>query len=146
MLGGGYGSAFRVGVHHTDQGGIQRLAQHAEVMAAEHTRADDGDSNLVQDLTYHARPARYPKHTGALMATTYLSPQQMKDFAQTVEEVAKSCPRKLFESGIPLAAFGTVTPRFTLRSYPRMRRSSGILLTELTNQVRNALKKGLGAL
>jgi hypothetical protein len=29
------------------------LAQHAQMVAAKHTCADDGDSNLVQNLTYH---------------------------------------------------------------------------------------------
>ena len=47
------GRSFRIGIHHAYQGGVQRLAQHAQVMPSERTRANNGDSNSVQNLTYH---------------------------------------------------------------------------------------------
>ena len=53
VLGRSLGRTLRIGIHHAHQRGIQRLAQHAQVMPSEYTRANDGDSNFVQNLTYH---------------------------------------------------------------------------------------------
>ena len=50
------------------------------------------------------------------MATMYLSPQQLKDFAQKVEEVAKKFPAKWFASGIRSAAIGMATRRSIFES------------------------------
>jgi hypothetical protein len=77
------------------------------------------------------------------MATTYLSPQQLKDFSQKVEEVAKKFPTEVVRirhsfsrdwDGDPAIYFRIVFADEALRRHP---------LTELTNGVRNALIKDL---
>jgi hypothetical protein len=73
------------------------------------------------------------------MATTYLSPQQLKDFAQRVEEVAKKFPGEVVRirhsfsrdwDGDPAIYFKILFTDEALLRRP---------LTELTNGVRNAL-------
>jgi len=77
------------------------------------------------------------------MATTYLSPQQLKDFAQRVDEVAKKFPGQVVRirhsfsrdwDGDPAIYFKILFADEALRRHP---------LTELTNAVRNALIKDL---
>ena len=77
------------------------------------------------------------------MATTYLSPQQLKDFAQRVEEVAKKFPGELVRikhsfsrdwDGDPAIYFKILFTDEALRRHA---------LTDLTPQVRNALIKDL---
>lgn len=77
------------------------------------------------------------------MATTYLSPQQLKDFAQRVDEVAKKFPgevvwiRHLFSrdwDGDPAIYFKILFTDEALSRHP---------LTELTRGIRNALIKEL---
>ena len=75
------------------------------------------------------------------MATTYLSPQQLKDFAQRVEQVAKKFPGEVVRilhsfthdwDGDPAIYFKILFTDEALRHHP-----------ELTNGVRNALIKDL---
>jgi len=77
------------------------------------------------------------------MATTYLSPQQLKNFAQKVEGVAKKFPDEVVRilhsfsrdwDGDPAIYFKILFTDEALRRRP---------LTELTNGVRNALIKDL---
>jgi hypothetical protein len=78
------------------------------------------------------------------MATTYLSPQQLKDFAQRVDEVAKKFPAEVVRirhtfsqdwDGDPAIYFKIL---FTDEALRRGR------LTEPRNRVRDALIKDLG--
>ncbi len=77
------------------------------------------------------------------MATTYLSPQQLKDFAQRVEEVAKKFPGEVVRirhsfsrdwDGDPSIYFKILFSDEALRRHP---------LTALTNKVKNALIEDL---
>src|ERR1700722_13839531 len=77
------------------------------------------------------------------MATTYLSPQQLKDFAQRVDEVAKKFPAEVVRirhsfsrdwDGDPAIYFRIVLTDEAVRRQP---------LTELTHGIRNALIKDL---
>jgi hypothetical protein len=77
------------------------------------------------------------------MATTYLSPQQLKDFAQRVEEVAKKFSGEVVRirhsfskdwDGDPAIYFKILFSDEALTRHP---------LTELTNRVRNALIEDL---
>src|SRR5580698_10134626 len=77
------------------------------------------------------------------MATTYLSPQQLKDFAQKVDEVAEKFPAEVVRirhsfsrdwDGDPAIYFKILFTDEALRRRP---------LNELTNAVRNALIKDL---
>jgi hypothetical protein len=77
------------------------------------------------------------------MATTYLSPQQLKDFAQRVEEVAKKFPGEVVRirhsfgrdwDGDPAIYFKILFSDEALMRHP---------LTALTNGVRNALIEDL---
>jgi hypothetical protein len=77
------------------------------------------------------------------MATTYLSPQQLKDFAQKVEDVAKKFPGEVVRirhsfsrdwDGDPAIYFKIVFTDEAISRYP---------LTELTHRIRDALKKDL---
>jgi hypothetical protein len=77
------------------------------------------------------------------MATTYLSPQQLKDFAQKVEDVAKKFPgevvriRHSFSSdwdGDPAIYFRIIFTDDAVKRYP---------LLELTHRIEDALIKDL---
>jgi hypothetical protein len=77
------------------------------------------------------------------MATTYLSPQQLKDFAQRVEEVARKFPGEVVRirhsfghdwDGEPAINFRIVVTDEAVRLYP---------LSELTGRIRDALIKDL---
>jgi hypothetical protein len=77
------------------------------------------------------------------MATTYLSPQQLKDFAQKVEDVAKKFPGEVVRirhsfsrdwDGDPAIYFKILLTDEALRRRP---------LHELTKAVRNALIEDL---
>jgi hypothetical protein len=77
------------------------------------------------------------------MATTYLSPQQLKDFAQKVEDVAKKFPaevvriRHIFSrdwDGDPAIYFRVVVTDEARRTIP---------LSELTRRIEDALIKDL---
>lgn len=77
------------------------------------------------------------------MATTYLSPQQLKDFAQRVEEVAKKFPDEVVRirhsfsrdwDGDPAIYFRIVFTDDAVKRYP---------LSELTGRIREALTKDL---
>jgi hypothetical protein len=77
------------------------------------------------------------------MATTYLSPQQLKDFAQRVEEVAKKFPGEVVRirhsfghdwAGEPAINFRIVVTDEAVLRYP---------LAELTGRIRDALIKDL---
>jgi hypothetical protein len=77
------------------------------------------------------------------MATTYLSPQQLKDFAQKVDEVAKKFPEEVVRirhsfsrdwDGDPAIYFKILFTDEALRRRP---------LSALTNGIRNALIKDL---
>lgn len=106
------------------------------MVTPEYARADDGDSNFAQNLTYHGS-------IGDPWRRLYLSPQQLKDFAQRVEEVAKKFPREVVRikhtfshdwDGDPAIYFKILFTDEALR---------GHALTDLTRQVRNALVKDL---
>jgi hypothetical protein len=77
------------------------------------------------------------------MATTYLSPQQLKDFAQRVDEVAKKFPAEVVRirhsfsrdwDGDPAIYFRIVVTDEARRTIP---------LGELTARIRDALTKDL---
>jgi hypothetical protein len=77
------------------------------------------------------------------MATTYLSPQQLKDFAQRVDEVAKKFPDEVVRirhsfsrdwDGDPAINFRIVVTDEAVQRYP---------LSELTGRIRDALIKDL---
>jgi hypothetical protein len=77
------------------------------------------------------------------MVTTYLSPQQLKDFAQRVEEVAKKFPAEVVRirhsfsrdwDGDPAIYFRIVVTDEARRTVP---------LGELTSKIRDALIKDL---
>jgi hypothetical protein len=77
------------------------------------------------------------------MATTYLSPQQLKDFAQRVDEVAKKFPNEVVRirhsfsrdwDGDPAIYFRIVFTDDAERRYP---------LPELTARIEDALIKDL---
>jgi hypothetical protein len=77
------------------------------------------------------------------MATTYLSPQQLKDFAQRVDEVAKKFPDEVVRirhsfsrdwDGDPAIYFRIVVTDEARRSIP---------LSELTGKIEDALIKDL---
>jgi len=77
------------------------------------------------------------------MATTYLSPQQLKDFAQRVEEVAKKFRDEVVRirhsfsrdwDGDPAIYFRIVLTDEAVKRHP---------LTELTHRVEDALIKDL---
>jgi hypothetical protein len=77
------------------------------------------------------------------MATTYLSPQQLKDFAQKVEEVAKKFPDEVVRIrhsfgrdwvGEPAINFRIVLTDEAVQRYP---------LSELTGRIRDALIEDL---
>src|SRR5271170_7070493 len=77
------------------------------------------------------------------MATTYLSPQQLKDFAQRVEEVAKKFPAEVIRirhsfsrdwDGDPAIYFRIVVTDEARRTIP---------LGELTRKIENGLIKDL---
>ncbi len=73
------------------------------------------------------------------MATTYLSPQQLKDFAQRVDEVAKKFPNEVVRirhsfsrdwDGDPAIYFRIVFTDDAVKRYP---------LSELTHRIKDAL-------
>jgi hypothetical protein len=73
------------------------------------------------------------------MATTYLSPQKLKDFAQKVDEVAKKFPGEVVRirhsfghdwTGEPAINFRIVLTDEAVRLYP---------LSELTGRIKDAL-------
>jgi hypothetical protein len=77
------------------------------------------------------------------MATTYLSPQQLKDFAQRVEDVAKKFPDEVVRirhtfsrdwDGDPAIYFRIVITMEALQLHP---------LSELTGMIENALIEDL---
>jgi hypothetical protein len=77
------------------------------------------------------------------MATTYLSPQQLKDFAQRVDEVARKFPGEVVRirhsfsrdwDGDPAIYFRIVLTDEAVERYP---------LSELTGRIRDALVKDL---
>jgi hypothetical protein len=77
------------------------------------------------------------------MATTYLSPQQLKDFAQRVDEVAKKFPGEVVRirhsfsrdwDGDPAIYFRIVVTDEARRSIP---------LADLTGRIENALIEDL---
>jgi hypothetical protein len=77
------------------------------------------------------------------MATTYLSPHQLKDFAQRVDEVARKFPDEVVRIrhsfghdwvGEPAINFRIVVTDEAVQRYP---------LTELTGRIRDALIKDL---
>lgn len=77
------------------------------------------------------------------MATTYLSPQQLKDFAQRVDEVAKKFPSEVVRirhsfsrdwDGDPAIYFRIVVTNDAEQRYP---------LPKLTHRIRDALTKDL---
>src|SRR5579859_1269660 len=77
------------------------------------------------------------------MATTYLSPQQLKDFAQRVDEVAKKFPKEVVRirhsfsrdwDGDPAIYFRVVVTDEARRKVP---------LAELTGKIEGALIKDL---
>ena len=77
------------------------------------------------------------------MATTYLSPQQLKDFAQRVEEVARKFPSEVVRirhtfsrdwDGDPAIYFRIVVTDEARRTIP---------LSELTRRIEDALIKDL---
>jgi hypothetical protein len=77
------------------------------------------------------------------MATTYLSPQQLKDFAQKVDEIAKRFPEEVVRirhsfnrdwDGDPAIYFRIVLTDHARRAYR---------LSELTERIGNILAKDL---
>lgn len=77
------------------------------------------------------------------MATTYLSPRQLKDFAQRVEEVAKKFPGEVVRirhsfsrdwDGDPAIYFRIIFTDGAVKRYP---------LSELTHRIEDALIKDL---
>jgi hypothetical protein len=77
------------------------------------------------------------------MATTYLSPQQLKDFAEKVDEVAKKFPAEVVRirhsfsrdwDGDPAIYFRIVVTNEARRTIP---------LSELTGKIEDALVKDL---
>jgi hypothetical protein len=77
------------------------------------------------------------------MATMYLSPQQLKDFAQRVEEVAKKFPAEVVRirhsfsrdwDGDPAIYFRIIFTDDAVKRYP---------LSELTHRIEDALIKDL---
>ena len=77
------------------------------------------------------------------MATTYLSPQQLKDFAQRVEEVAKKFPGEVVRirhsfsrdwDGDPAIYFRIIFTDDAVKRYP---------LSDLTHRIEDALIKDL---
>jgi hypothetical protein len=77
------------------------------------------------------------------MATTYLSPQQLKDFAEKVDEVAKKFPAEVVRirhsfsrdwDGDPAIYFRIVVTNEARRTIP---------LSELTGKIEDALIKDL---
>jgi hypothetical protein len=77
------------------------------------------------------------------MATTYLSPQQLKDFAQRVDEVAKKFPDEVVRirhsfsrdwDGDPAIYFKILFTDDAVKRYP---------VSELTHRIREALTKDL---
>lgn len=77
------------------------------------------------------------------MATTYLSPQQLKDFAQRVDEVARKFPSEVVRirhsfsrdwDGDPAIYFRIVVTDEAIKRYS---------ISELTTKIREALTKDL---
>jgi hypothetical protein len=77
------------------------------------------------------------------MATTYLSPQQLKDFAQRVEEVAKKFPTEVVRIRHSFSRDWDGDPAINFRIVLTDKIRSDSRLSELSNLIGNALIKDL---
>ncbi len=77
------------------------------------------------------------------MATTYLSPQQLKDFAQKVDEVAKKFPGEVVRIRHSFSRDWDGDPAIYFRIVVTDEARHNIPLAQLTGRIRNALTKDL---
>jgi hypothetical protein len=77
------------------------------------------------------------------MATTYLSPQQLKDFAQRVDEVAKKFPEEVVRIRHSFSHDWDGDPAIYFRILVTDEARRTIPLGELTRKIENALIKDL---
>ncbi len=77
------------------------------------------------------------------MATTYLSPQKLKDFAQRVEEVAKKFPDEVVRIRHSFSHDWDGDPAIYFRIMLTDQALSHHHLTQLTGAIKNALIKDL---
>lgn len=146
MLSGRLGSALRIGIHNSYQRCIQRLVQYAQVVASEHTRADNGDSNLVQNLTYHARLTGSRALSWIIQVShgnNLFEPQQLKDFAQKVEEVARKFPGEVVRIRHSFSRDWDGDPAIYFRVVLANEAGQRHRLSELTHRIEDALIKDL---
>jgi hypothetical protein len=77
------------------------------------------------------------------MATTYLSPQQLKDFAQKVDEVAKKFPDEVVRIRHSFSRDWDGDPAIYFRIVVTDEARRNIPLAELTGRIEDALIKDL---
>ena len=78
------------------------------------------------------------------MATTYLSPQQLQDFAQKVEAVAKKFPGEVVRIRHTFSRDWDGDPAIYFRIVITDEAFHRLPISELTNKIRDALAKDLG--